>query len=146
MAGAICEGPQEQSRLKITNELRKFIEVDNGQAVTIGTDGLNVSGPTSTGRFPRTHEEVEWTLRAGDAGMLRAFINPIQCVEQKMGTPLVDEDRHAVCQAKYIGAEQAEWENLMQVCGGEQGDQRPQPRWKGQGGDALENVRGQWER
>ena len=32
----IFEGLQEQSKLKITNELRRFIEVDNQEAVKIG--------------------------------------------------------------------------------------------------------------
>ena len=32
----IFEGLQEQSRLKITNELRRFIEVDNREALKVG--------------------------------------------------------------------------------------------------------------
>ena len=50
LVDTIFEGLQEQSRLNITNELRRFIEVDNQEAVKIGdlennSEAINVVRP-----------------------------------------------------------------------------------------------------
>ena len=64
-------GLQEQSRLKIVDELRRFTEVDNHEAVKIGdpeknSDVIKVVGPN----FDREREHFPWrselTLRRGE--------------------------------------------------------------------------------
>ena len=54
----IFEGLQEQSRSKPANELRRFIEVDNHEAVKIGdleiySEAIKVVGPDVDRHFPR---------------------------------------------------------------------------------------------
>ena len=52
------------------------------------------------------------TLRAGEAGMLRTFIDTTKVATSRWWPLLVNEDWHAMRQAIYGGAEGAEWENL----------------------------------
>ena len=61
------EGLQEESRLKITNELKRFIEVDNQEAVKIGDlerhkEVLKVVRPKFNREiFPNAYVEMRWT-------------------------------------------------------------------------------------
>ena len=58
---------QEQSRLKVTDESRRFIEVDIHEAMQIGelkknSEAIKWSGPISTERLSRTRSpKKEWT-------------------------------------------------------------------------------------
>ena len=94
--------------LQITCVLRKFIEVDNQEAVKIGDlerhkEVLKVVRPKCNLMMFREayiREEVdELTLRAGDAGMVCAFIDTTNVGDTRCSPPLVDEDWHAVCHA-----------------------------------------------
>ena len=77
----IFEGLQEQSRLKLTSELRRFIEVDH-EAVKIGdpenSEAIRVVRPKFNKEiFPNA------AVRKG--------------VYSRWKPPLVDEDWHAIC-------------------------------------------------
>ena len=52
------------------------------------------------------------TLRRGEAGMLRTFIDTVQVEAGRWEPPLADEDWHAICHAIYKGVDGAEWQNL----------------------------------
>ena len=123
VVGTLYEGLQQQSRLKKTNELRRFIEVDSWEAVQIGdlerhTELLKVVRPNINKAFfflsnAYVREELdELTLRSGEAGMQRAFINTNNEEDNEWRPPLVVEDWHAACQAIHNGVEQAEWANV----------------------------------
>ena len=49
----------------------------------------------------------ELTLRAGEEGALRTFIDPTNVGDKRWRPPLVDEDWHAICQAIDKGVEGA---------------------------------------
>ena len=56
---------------------------------------------------------ANWTLRTGEAGnAAHLHQHPQMWEPDDGGTPLVDEDWHAVCQAIYKGVEGAAWEKL----------------------------------
>ena len=109
--------------MKITSELRSFIEVDNNEAVKIGD--LEKNSEAIKVVKPKFHKEVypnaavgegvdELTLRegAGEEGTLRSFITTANVGASRWWPPLVDEDWHATCQAIYNGVEGAEREKL----------------------------------
>ena len=82
--GTNFEGLQELSRLKSTRELGRFIEVDNHEAVRTGDLEKNLEAIKKVGsNFDRelppgaaVREGVdELTLRRGEEGMLRFFVN-----------------------------------------------------------------------
>ena len=109
----LSEGLQEQSRLKITNKLRRFIEVDSNEAVKIGDLGKRSS---STRRFSRTRPSgkgaAELTLREGEESTLHSFINTANVGASRWGPLLVDADWHAFCRAICQGIEGQEWETM----------------------------------
>ena len=85
---------------------------------------------------------TEWMLRAGEAGMLRAFIDTTNMGDSGWGSLLVDEDWHAACQAIFMGVEQAESANLYcKFVEKEERDQCPQSRREQQVEDASEHAR-----
>ena len=87
----------------------------------------------------------ELTLREGEEGMLRSFISTINVEDSRPGSPLVDEDCHAICQAIYKGSRWSGMgEFVQQVRGGER-SQRPSLKWKQQGQEAVEDKRHQGE-
>ena len=49
----------------------------------------------------------ELTLREGEEGVQRTFINTAKAEASRRRSPLLDEDRHVVCQAIYIGVDGA---------------------------------------
>ena len=118
LVDTIFEGLQEQSRMNITNERRRFIEVDNHETVKIGyleknSEAIRVVRPKYNKETYQIREGVsESTFREGEEGTLRSFINTACVGDSRRGPPLVDEDWHAVCQAIYKGVEGAEWENF----------------------------------
>ena len=104
--------------MEITIELRRFIEVDNNEAVKIGDMGrkaeaiIVVRPKFDKVSFPNAvlREWVhELMLREGEEGMQRSFINTAKVEAGRWGPPLVDEDWHAVCQAIYKAVEGVEW-------------------------------------
>ena len=114
-------GLQEQGRLEITNELRRFIEVNNHEAVKVGDLEKNSEAIKAVGadlhreRFSdgAVRAEVhEMTFRKGEEGTPRSFIDIAHVQVGRWRPPLVDEDWHAVCQAIHQGVGGAQWENL----------------------------------
>ena len=98
--------------------VRRFIHADNHSAVDVGdlcrsTGSLPVQKPKFIEAFPEatiTEGAVELTLRAGEVGTQRAFINTEHIEFERCGPPLVDTDWHAFCRAIYKGIEGKEWE------------------------------------
>ena len=110
-----------RSRLKITCELTRFIEVENHEAVKIGdleknSEAIKVVKPKYSKEIFQNaaiREGVdELTLREGEGGTLRSFINAATVGGSRWRLPLVDEDWHAICQTIHKGVEGAEWEIL----------------------------------
>ena len=98
---------------------QRVIMVDNPAAVKVGDveknmDSRKVVKPKFTTEFPEAvvrEGAVELTLRADEEGAVRTFIDTTNVGDKKRwGSPLVDEDWHAICQAIYGGVEVAEWE------------------------------------
>ena len=89
--------------------LRKFIEVDNHEAVN------KVVKPKFTAYFPRAiirEGPDELTLRAHGEGAVRTFIDSTNVEDQRWELPLVDADWDAFCQVIDHGIEEQEWEAL----------------------------------
>ena len=114
----LVEGLPERIRVKMAEELRRFIMVDNHETVKIGylektLESLSVVDPTFTADFP---EEAlrggagELTLRRVEAGTQRTSINTINVGDSSWRSSLVDEDWHAISQAIFKGVEGGEWE------------------------------------
>ena len=102
-------------------QLRRFVEVDDHEAVKIGDLERNLEAIKVV--RPRLNKVIllnsiirvavgEKALRTGEEGMLRMCINTTSVVDDSWGPRLVGEDWHAVCQAIYRGVEGAEWETL----------------------------------
>ena len=101
----IFEVLQEESRLNITDELRRFVEVDNqeavrpaekelggdhgGQAQSQQSDFPNCAHPRRSGRTDVANGRVRNT----------AHIHHHHCGVGRWGPSLADEDWYAVCQA-----------------------------------------------
>ena len=51
-------------------------------------------------------------LRREEEDMLRSFIDTTSVGDRRWSPPLVDEERHAMCQAIYYGVEGAEWDDM----------------------------------
>ena len=147
----IFQGLQEQSRLKIMNEQRRFIVVDNQEAVKIGdleqnTEPIKVARPKLNKKiFPKAavREVDELTPWEGQA---RCSPATPQMWRQRMGPPLVDADWHAACQAIDKVDEGTECEHLYYnfVETNKEVNAR-NPQWEQQGTDALEHQRRQRE-
>ena len=84
LVDTIIGGSQQRSTLKITNELRRLIDVKNHETVKIGdleenSEAINVIRRNlKMETFPNaaTREEVDdQTLRAKEVGILHTFIN-----------------------------------------------------------------------
>ena len=80
--------------------LRKFIAVDNHDAVKVGglhqdTKSSRVVKPKFTTDFPGAiirESADEFTLRAHEEGVRRTFIDTLKVEDQRWGPPLVDAD------------------------------------------------------
>ena len=113
-------GLHERSRRGITDGLRSFIQADNHSAVDVGhlhqgTRSLKVQKPQISEAFPEASIREgtnELTLRADEVGTHRAFISTEHIEFERWGPPLVDADRHVLCQAIYKGIEGEESEEL----------------------------------
>ena len=100
-------GLQERSRLKMIEVLRKFISVDNHEAVEIGDlEKTQESRLVLKPKFTTDFAEVvvregadELTVRREDEGMLRSVIDTTNVGDSRVGPLLVDEDWRAVCQS-----------------------------------------------
>ena len=118
----IFEGLQEQ-RLKITNEIRRFIEVDKNEVVKIGdleknSEAIKVVRPNFNKEiFPDATIRAgvgELTLRTGEAGTLRTLMGSHRSLTRLA--------RSLPCQLqgrRWSGMREV----VLQVCGGEQGSQ-----------------------
>ena len=102
LTDTILEALQEHSRSRITNELGRFIEVNNHEAVKIGDSEWNAEAikvsPTSRRRSSRTRPSgKEWTTRH-----VRKE-KQVRCAPSSTprtrAPPLVDEDLHPIFQA-----------------------------------------------
>ena len=126
------ENLQEQSRLKLTDELRKFTEVDNWEAVKIWRSGeergsARVVMPSfnkASSPNPRVREKMdELTRLLGEAVLLRTFINTTHVGESRWMPRTktgARSDRPSM------------WDNLYYICVDTQ-DQSPLPSGKGRG-------------
>ena len=128
LVDTIVESLQEQSRMKITNELRRFIEVDNREAVKIGD--LEKDSEAIKVDKPKFNKEIHQNAAIWDAALLHQHH---QCEGQQMGPPLVDEDWHAVLSSHPHGPRRSGMGELVQQArGDEQRSQRPPSKWKHQ--------------
>ena len=92
------------------NEAAKIGDLEkNSQAIKVASPNVDkVSFPNAV-----IEEGVdELTLREGEEGMQRSFIDTTNPGDSRWRSPLEDEDWDAVCQAIYKGVEGAERENL----------------------------------
>ena len=118
----VVQGLQERSRLRIMDGLRKFIMVENHEAVKVGELEKNMESrkvvmPKFTTDFPEAvarEGSDELTLRADEEGALRIFIDTTNVGDKKRWEPpLVDGDWHAICQAIFQGVEGSQWETVF---------------------------------
>ena len=100
LVDSIFEGLQERSRYKVTDELRRFILVDNHEVVRIGeleqgSEAMRVVRPNSEKEtFPNAairEGTDELTLRVEEAGVQRTFIKT-EVGDSRWGPPLTDEE------------------------------------------------------
>ena len=110
----LVEGLQEGSRLKMVEELRKFITMDgHTRRVNVGDlEKTYKSAPVVKPQFTTDFLEAaaregadEPTLRREETGMLRTVVDTTNVGDSRRRPPLVDEDWHANCQAIYKGVE-----------------------------------------
>ena len=120
-----CVVLQLQCRLKITNELMRFIEVDHCVVVKMNnlektSEAIKVAKSKfnkQTNERPTVREGVrDLTLREGEVGKLRSFSNTASAGASRWGPALEDEDWHTICQTILKGVEGEEWW-LFQGCG-----------------------------
>ena len=129
----IFEGLQEQSRLTVTNELGRFIEVDSNEAVKIGvekhSEAITVARHKfDTESFPNAviREGVnELTFREGEEGMQRSIINTAQRGGRQMVTTTCGR-RLARCLSSHLQGRRGSGtgELVVQARGVQQGSQR----------------------
>ena len=118
--GKIVAGVLEKSRSSTKDGIRKFIAVDNYDAVKVGdmhqeTKSKKVVKPKFTTDFPGAvirEGAGKLTLRAHEEGVLRTFIDPSNVEDQRWEPPLFDADWHAFCQTIFQGVDGAEWEAM----------------------------------
>ena len=97
---SIVAGLRERSRKGIVDGLRKFIEVDNREAVNVGglrqgTKSVKVVKPRFTADIPEAvirEGAEELALRAEEVGLSRAFIDTAHVEAERWGPPPVDAD------------------------------------------------------
>ena len=116
----VVQGFLEKSRLKTRDELRRFITVDNHEAVKVGDLERSMeSRPVVKLKFTTAFTEAvvregsdELTLRREEEGVLRTSHRHHECGRQ-WGPPPVDEDWHATCQANIQGVGRSAWETMF---------------------------------
>ena len=89
----LVKGLQERSRLKMMEGLRKFIMMDNHEAIRTG-DLENAQESYVPEAVVRDGAD-EVTLQREEEGMPRTFVNTTKVGDTGLGPPLVDEDWHA---------------------------------------------------
>ena len=104
----LVEGVQEQGRSRMKGELRRFTTVDNHEAVTHG----DLEWPLVPEAAVREGAE-ELTLRRGEEGGLRTFVDATNVGDSRCGPPLVDKDWHAICQDIFKGIGGEQWERMF---------------------------------
>ena len=117
---SVVPGLHERSRSGIMDGLRRCIQTDNHSGWTWvicvkAQDRFMSKNRISvrlTQRRPSGKGADELTLRAGEVGTQRAFINTDHIELERRGPPLVDADWHAFRQAIYKGIEGKELEQL----------------------------------
>ena len=92
------------------NEVRRFIEVDNHEAVKIGELQKNVEAIKVV--RPMFNRMISPTDASSGRGTVAHLHRHSQCGACGWGQQVADEDWHAICQAICRGIEGAEWENL----------------------------------
>ena len=95
-------------------ELRKFIKMDNHEAIRIGDlekaqESRQAVKPKFTEDFPGSgavrEGADELTLRREEEGMLRTLVETTSVGDSRWRAPLVDEHWHAMCQAICTGVD-----------------------------------------
>ena len=91
---------QEQSSFKMTNELRRFIEVDSHEAVKTGdleknSEAIKVARPKFNQEGPSAKGH-ELALPAGEAGLARTFVKGCLRLVGHVGRRAVPKNRKAV--------------------------------------------------
>ena len=115
-------GLQEQSRLKIMNGLRMFIEVGNHEPLKIGDLEKNTREDLPD---PAVWEGVgEMTLR--EEGVVRFFINATKVEADRWGRGLA----RSLPSHRQGRRGSGMGELVLQVRGDEPGSQRSSPKWK----------------
>ena len=151
----VVQGFSEKSRLKIMDELGRFITVDKHEAVQVGDLERNVESRPAVeaevhGRFSCSvvrEGAEELTLRREKESALRTSIDSTDVGDSKREPPLVNEDWHAMCQATFQGVEGPEWDrgqkNKISRFGQRAADPIKIPSTAGSLGNPLEepNVR-----
>ena len=94
------ESLQEPSRMKMTEELRRSVMVDNHEAVSLSAVEPNFSADFPEAAVREGADEL--TLRRGQEGTRRTFMNK-RVEDNRWGPPLLDEDWHAICAAIFKG-------------------------------------------
>ena len=105
----LVEGVQEQGRSRMKGELRRFTTVDNHEAVTHGDLEWPLVCPEAAVR----EGAEELTLRRGEEGGLRTFVDATNVGDSRCGPPLVDKDWHAICQDIFKGIGGEQWERMF---------------------------------
>ena len=103
----VVHGFPEKSRLQIMDGLRRFVMVDNREAVKVceldkKVKSSKVVEPKFTADFAEAvvgEGADELTLRADEEGALHTFIDTTNVVDKIWGPPIVGKDWHAICQA-----------------------------------------------
>ena len=93
----VVQGLQERSRLRVMDGLRKFIMVDNHEAVTHGELDMDVESrkvvkPKCTTDFPGSvvrEGADELTLRADEEGALGTFVDTTNVGDRRWEPPLL---------------------------------------------------------
>ena len=82
----ICDGLQEQDRMNISSEWRRFIEVDQGGQARVFFPNVVI----------RKKEVDDLALPEGKAGILRTIIDTSIVEVSRWRLPPVDEEWHAI--------------------------------------------------
>ena len=138
----ILEALQEHSRSRITNELRRFIEVNNHEAVKIGDSAWNAEAikvsPTSRRRSSRTRPSGKrWTTRHVRNSRYAALLHRNRAQGRHRSWTRIGTQFFKPRGRRGSGM----GELVLQVCGDNKGGQCSNSKWKQQGEDVVESER-----